>query len=67
VLRIKGKGVKNVRTGKPGDLYVRVAIEVPTKLTSAQKEMIKKFGESKTLEGYSRRKSFSDMLKDLFT
>ncbi|MBR5756764.1 MAG: molecular chaperone DnaJ [Firmicutes bacterium] len=67
VLRIKGKGVKDVRTGRPGDMYVKVSIEVPTKLTAAQKEMIKKFGETKTLEGYSRRKSFSDMLKDMFT
>ena len=67
VLRMKGKGVKNVRSGRPGDLYVKVSLEVPTKLTSEQKTLIKKFGETKTLEGYSRRKSFSESLKDLFT
>ena len=64
--RIKGKGIKNVRSGRPGDLYVQVNIEVPTKLTSEQKDMIKEFGESKGLEGYSRRKKFSDTVKDLF-
>ncbi len=67
VLRVKGKGVKNVRSGRPGDLYVKVSLEVPTKLNSEQKTLIKQFGETKTLEGYSRRKRFSDTLKDLFS
>ncbi len=67
VLRLKGKGVPNVRTGRPGDIFVEVNLEVPTKLTSAQKDMIRKFGESKGLEGYSKRKKFSDTLKDLFS
>ncbi|MBR6351911.1 MAG: molecular chaperone DnaJ, partial [Firmicutes bacterium] len=66
VLRMKGKGVPNVRTKKPGDMYVEVNIEVPTKLNSEQKEMIRKFGENKGLEGYSKRKRFSDTLKDMF-
>ena len=66
IFRIKGKGIKNVRSGRPGDLYVQVNIEVPTKLTSEQKDMIKEFGESKGLEGYSRRKKFTDTVKDLF-
>ena len=66
VLRMKGKGVKNVNSGRYGDLYVEVNVEVPTKLTASQKEMIRKFGESKTLEGYAKRTKFSDKLKDLF-
>ena len=65
-LRMKGKGVRNVHSGRTGDLYVEVNVEVPTKLTAAQKEMIRKFGESKTLEGYAKRSKFSDKLKDLF-
>lgn len=66
VFRLKGKGIKNVRSGKPGDLYIQVSLEVPTKLTSEQKELIKDFGESKTLEGYSKKKNFMDSVKDLF-
>ena len=34
VFRLKGKGVKNVRTGRMGDLYVKVILEIPTKLNS---------------------------------
>lgn len=66
VFRIKGKGVANVRTGRPGNLYVQVNVEVPTKLTGAQKELIKSFGESKELEGYSKKKKFTEAVKDLF-
>ena len=66
VLRMKGKGVPNVRTGRPGDLYVEVTVEIPTKLTGAQKDLIKQFGENSKLDGYSKRKSFADALKDLF-
>lgn len=66
VLRLKGKGVPNVRTGRPGDIFVEINVEVPTKLTGEQKKLIKQFGETKGLEGYSKRKSFSESLKDLF-
>lgn len=66
VFRIKGKGVKNVRTGKPGNLYVQVSLEVPTKLTSEQKKWIEKFGESKSADGYAKRKKFSETVIDLF-
>ena len=66
VLRMKGKGVRNVHTGRTGDLYVEVTVEVPTRLSNSQKELIKQFGESKTLEGYSKRSSFAKKIKDLF-
>ncbi len=66
VLRLRGKGVPNVRSGNPGDMFVEVNLEVPTKLTQKQKELIKQFGESKSPEGYERRKKFTDSLKALF-
>ena len=66
VLRMKGKGIKNVRTQHPGDLYAEIELEVPRKLTKEQQELIKKFGETKSAEGYEKRKSFTDKLKDLF-
>ena len=66
VFRIKGKGIKNVRSGKPGDLYVQVSLEVPTKLSNEQKALIKQFGEAKNSDGYAKRKSFADTVKELF-
>ena len=67
VLRVKGKGVPNVNTGRPGDIYVEVNLEVPTKLSAEQKELIRKFGESSPAEGsYEKKKKWTDKIKDLF-
>jgi len=44
--RIKGKGVKPVRGGPIGDLYCRVVVETPVKLTSKQKDLLREFDES---------------------
>ena len=32
--RLRGKGVKGVRSSYPGDLYCHVAVETPVKLTN---------------------------------
>ncbi len=45
LIRIKGKGVKHVNSSNKGDHYVRVQIEIPTKLSSRQKELLQEFGE----------------------
>ena len=67
VLRLKGKGVPNVNTQRPGDIYVEVNLEVPTKLTSEQKEYIRKFGETKPADGsYEKKKTWTEKLKKLF-
>jgi molecular chaperone DnaJ len=44
VFRLKGKGMKNVHGHGIGDLHVRVLVEVPTKLNSAQKAKLQEFG-----------------------
>ena len=43
-IRLKGKGVCHVRNSSMrGDQYSTLVVKVPTKLTSEQKELIKKF------------------------
>lgn len=44
--RIRGKGIKGLRSHQPGDLICRVNIETPVKLDNDQKELLKKFSES---------------------
>ncbi len=46
VFRLRGKGVKPVRGGAIGDLMCTVKIETPVKLTSEQKALVEKLGES---------------------
>ena len=67
VLRIKGKGIAALNTGRMGDMFVEINLEVPTKLTNRQKELIRQFGEEKPAEGsYAKRKSFAEKVKEFF-
>ena len=43
VFRLRGKGVKSVRSAGLGDLLVRVQVETPVKLTDEQREQLSKF------------------------
>lgn len=46
VFRIRGKGVKPVRGGSPGDVLCRVRIETPVHLTARQKELLEELRET---------------------
>jgi molecular chaperone DnaJ len=46
LFRLRGKGVTPVRGGGPGDLLCKVVIETPVKLSSEQKDLLRKFQES---------------------
>ncbi len=65
--RLKGKGVRNVRTDKMGDLYVKVNLEVPTKLNHKQKKAIEEMGKTVTEDCYQKKSGFAEKLKDLFS
>jgi molecular chaperone DnaJ len=43
VFRLRGKGVRSVRSRSVGDLYCRVAVETPVNLTTEQRELLEKF------------------------
>ena len=47
--RLRGKGVKSVRSGVTGDLVCRIIIETPVKLSKKQKKLLEEF--DKTLAG----------------
>lgn len=59
--RLKGKGVRNVRTGRPGDLYVKVIVEVPTKLTGKQKKAVKAMADELGESAYPKKSKFDNM------
>lgn len=40
LFRLRGKGVKSVRSGRSGDLLCRVVVETPVKLTERQRQLI---------------------------
>jgi molecular chaperone DnaJ len=46
MFRLRGKGVKSVRSHRQGDLMCKVVIETPVRLSKAQKVMLKEFQDS---------------------
>ena len=50
VLRLKGQGIKDLRTGKPGDQYVHLDIKSPTSLSKKQKEALEAYKEASQKE-----------------
>ena len=70
VFRLRGKGIRNVRTHAPGDLMVHVIVETPVKLTDRQKELLREFGDiaSSNAERHNpKAKSWMDKVKDFFS
>ena len=68
--RLRGKGIKGVRSSAPGDLYCHVVIETPVNLTARQKELLHEFDEiNRTDAGKHspKEKSFMDKMKDFFS
>lgn len=67
--RLRGKGIKGVRSGYPGDLFCHVVVETPVKLTDKQKELLREFDQL-TVEGGARHspqsKSWKDKVKEFF-
>jgi molecular chaperone DnaJ len=67
--RLRGKGIKGLRSSYPGDLYCHVAVETPVKLTEHQRKLLKELDESirKSGDRHSpNAKTWTDRVKDLF-
>jgi molecular chaperone DnaJ len=70
VFRLRDKGVKPVRGGSRGDLFCRVVVETPVKLSAEQRELLRKFDESLKNDGSThtpREEGFFDGVKRFFS
>jgi molecular chaperone DnaJ len=68
--RLRGKGIKGVRSSYPGDLYCHITLETPVKLTEHQRKLLKEFDESLKKGGAKHspnEDSWTDKLKNLFS
>jgi len=66
MFRIKGKGIKNVQGYGHGDLHVRINVEVPTHLSSAQKTKLQEFSELCNGKESPLSQGFFEKAKKLF-
>ena len=69
VFRLRGKGIKNVRSHANGDLLCHVVVETPVSLTERQKELLREFEEisSGNADRHNpKAKSWMDKVKNFF-
>jgi molecular chaperone DnaJ len=66
LFRLKGRGLKNVHDHNVGDLLVRILVEVPTHLNSAQKAKLQEFAGMCGDEVNPIRQSFFERAKNFF-
>ena len=68
--RLRGKGIKGVRSSYPGDLYCHVTVEIPVKLTEHQRKLLKELDESLKKGGAKHLPSeegWTDKVKNFFS
>ena len=61
--RLRGKGIKGVRSSYPGDLYCHITVETPVKLNEAQRKLLRELEDS-FKKGGSKHSPSGDSWKD---
>ena len=68
--RLRGTGIKGVRSSYPGDLYCHIVIETPVKLSEHQRKLLRELDESLKKGGGKHSPSgdtWTDRLKSFFS
>jgi molecular chaperone DnaJ len=66
VFKLKGKGLPDLRSQRPGDELIQIVIEIPKKLTDRQKQLLREFATTEGDSPMPQRKGFMDKLKQVF-
>ena len=67
--RLRGKGIKGVRSQSPGDLFCHVVVETPVSLTARQRELLQEFetiSQKDAGRHNPRAKGWFDKVKEFF-
>ena len=65
--RLRGQGIQYLNGRGRGDQYVIVDVEIPKKVTRAQREALTAFEDSMKEDNYEKRKGFFKNLRDRFS
>ena len=69
VLKLRGKGLPDVRGGRNGDLLIQVLVEIPKRLTDRQKQLLREFADTEETDGHReampQRRGFMDKLRSM--
>lgn len=66
IIRLRGKGFPRLRGTGSGDELIRIVVEVPTKLTARQKELLQEFDRLSETASMPLIKGFWDKVKEVF-
>lgn len=64
VFFVRGKGIKTNRGC--GDLYIVVNVEIPTKLSRAQRNLLQSFAKESDIKQYSKMKQYKDDMEKMY-
>jgi molecular chaperone DnaJ len=64
--RIRGKGVPALQSSGKGDLFVKVRVQTPHKLTKRQRELLTELGSTFTIENKPEPRSLFEKVKEIF-
>ena len=67
--RLKGKGIRGVRSQLPGDLFCHVVVETPVQLTERQRQLLREFeaiSNEDNARHNPRAKGWLDKVKEFF-
>ncbi|MFA5521005.1 MAG: molecular chaperone DnaJ [Castellaniella sp.] len=70
IFRLRGKGIRGIRSSYPGDLYCHIQVETPVRLTDEQKALLRQFEVSLAQGGEKHSpisKSWTDRVKSFFS
>lgn len=64
IIRLKGMGMSSLRKGKGyGDLFVKVIVKIPTRLSQKQRELLVEFGELEKQKIGTKTRDFWDKIR----
>jgi molecular chaperone DnaJ len=66
VFRLKGKGIKGLHSHRKGDVFVKINVEIPKKLTKEQQTLLQQFARSRGEEVMSQTRKSKKKSKDIF-
>jgi molecular chaperone DnaJ len=66
IMRLKGKGIKDLRSTRIGDLYVKLNIVIPKKVSAKQKKLMEDFQKEIDKESSNPFSEYLNKVKDFF-
>ena len=66
ILRIKGLGIPSLKNNNTGDQLFVIKIQIPTKLTARQKELLEEFAKESGMSMEEDSDGFFDKMKTFF-